>query len=404
MLNKLKTVLKERHFWRKATYSELSALYVFKVIRLLAMNLGTLFIIVYIFKATNSVLYVAVYLTYYCLLCFLFTPLAGVLTALLGAKKVLLISGFFYILTMVIFSFIQKFGENMIIVGGLLQSIGVELYQVAHDILFSEIKSSENAGKEIGYMAIFEKICAILGPLAGGFISAYLKPELTLILASLLFLISTIPLFRAEGTSKKNHYFNLKGFPFRTFRKEFIFQISTGFETSAKNIWPIFMLIVVFPNDNPYLVIGKVTALSAFICLFIAYGIGKLMDNSRGGSRMLFHLSSIGNAFSILWRAFIGSSSGVIMNLIYNDAMVTAQNITSLRAHFDSADRSGSRVVYLTLRHFFWNIFCFISALIFVIILLVINNDVTAMKLFLIMSAVMSSLYGLSGYKIYKKQ
>lgn len=405
MFNKFVGVFQARHFWRDVTYSELSALYISKILRLFALNIASIFILIYMYQTGYSLAYVVIYSGYYALLCTLFTPLAAIFTAQWGAKKILLVSSIVYIPALIVLSNIANWGEVSIMYGGFLQALAVIMYQVPHDVIFSEVKSTENAGKEISYMAIFEKVTAVVAPLVGGLLSSRYGPSATLTVSSVLFLVSTAPLFGAQGISKKNHYFNLSGFPFKSFWREFLLQISVGFEWLSTRLWPLFLIIVIFKDSDPYIMIGAFTALSALAALVVAYSFGRLIDDSHKTGRFIHHASSIGNALSMLWRSFLGGSvASVIANIIYNDAMVVSQNMTSLRAHFDSADRSGSRVVYLMMRHLCWNFFSFTACVVMSLVIFNTSTEALALRRYLLIASLVSSVYGLSNYRIYRKQ
>ncbi len=403
IVNWFKTAFKRRHFWRKATFSELSALYIFKIMRLLAFNLGSVFILVYMYRIGYSLLFIAGYYTVYALICAIFTPLAAYLTAKMGAKKVLLISEIIFVLMMICFALIDQFGLKAIIASAVLSGLGVVLYQVSHDVIFSEVKTADNAGKEIGYMFIFVKVTAIVGPILGGLISNYLGPQTSLILAAILFIVSTFPLFRAQGNAKKSHYFKIRGFPFRAFTREYLFHIGLGFDSAVAKIWPVFLAMAIFSVGKPYLMIGLMHGIGAFICIFVAYWAGKVIDNSTKTGRKLFKLSSLGVALTILWRAFIVSPLNLVANVIVHDSVFTIQNIVTMRAHFDSADRSGSRVVYLMFRHLAWNLFSFVAGLVLMLCLWLISDQTYALRIYFVIAALFSSTFTFSNYRLYRK-
>lgn len=403
MFRKVVGLVQARHFWRRATFSEISALYIAKVLRLLALNLVSIFILVMLYQDGYSIEYLVIYSGLYALLCFLATPLAAVLTAKFGAKMILLVSNILFVPTMILFSQIDVLGEVAITFGGAIQAFANVFYQLAHDVIFSEVKSSDNAGQEISYMAVFEKITAVVAPLIGGLLSGLVSPEVTLVLASILFVVSTLPLFQAQGVAKKSHFFDLRDFPFDVYWREFFFQISLGFEWLVTRMWPLFLISVIFTTGDPFMTIGMFTSISALASLVIAFSLGKILDRNPRIGRRMFFVGSLGNALSILWRSVIKTPLSVILNLPYNDSVVVVQNVAALRAQFDSADRSGSRVVYVMMRHLSWNFFSFIACLVLMACLGYKADTTNGLRLFMVIASAASATYFLSGYRLYRK-
>lgn len=404
MFKRIAGLIRGRHFWRRASFSEISALYIAKVLRLLALNLASAFILVMMYQRGYSLLYIIIYSAFYALLCFLATPLAAVLTAKFGAKMVLLISNILFVPTMLLFAQFDNWGEIAITIGGAFQAFANVIYQVAHDVIFSEVKSTDNAGREIGYMAVFEKMTGIIAPLVGGFTSSFISPRATMGLASILFVISTMPLFQAQGVAKKSHFFDLRDFPFSAYWREFVFQISVGFTWLSTRIWPLFLIIVIFVSDDPFMIVGTFTSVSALVSVVAAFLFGKMIDKSSQSGRKVFLISSLANASSVLWRSVIKTPTSVAANLIYNDSATVVENMAALRAQFDSADRSGSRVTYIMMRHLAWNFFSFLACLVLILLLFRSSSQIGAMRLYFRIASVFAATYFLSNYRLYRKR
>ena len=81
MLRKFLTEIRYRHFWRKATYSELSGFYVAELLRAMALNLATLFIYAFLFVKGYSLIYIAIFSVYSQLMMLIFSILSVYLIA-----------------------------------------------------------------------------------------------------------------------------------------------------------------------------------------------------------------------------------------------------------------------------------------------------------------------------------
>lgn len=395
-ISKLLAWFKSRHFWRKATFSEISALYTAKVLRLLALNLISAFVLVYLYRAGHSLVYIAIFSAYRALVNVVMTPLAAVLIARLGAKRIILISNLIYIPAIICYANLTD--DFSIALGGFLQSVTITLYQLAHDVIFSEVKSDDNAGKEIGFMAIFEKATVILSPLLGGVISTFASPSVVIIIASVLFVASTWPLFKTQDTAKKQHYFAPLAFPFRKYAREMFFQIAPGFNTTVDKVWSLFLVVVIFAQQNSYLVTGVVSSVGGLIAVITAYIVGKLLDRHRRYGFIIFNSSTFVGAFMTAIKAFVRTPMMVGVNIVLSNSAATARGIATLREQFTRADRSGTRVTYLMYRHLFWHIFTFIACLTWVAAMSMTANEAMGMQIFLVMSGVIALSFSLTGY------
>ena len=395
-ISKLVARFRSRHFWRKATFSEISALYTAKILRLIALNLISAFILIYLYRAGYSLLYIAIFCAYRAFISTIMTPLAAMLVARFGAKKIILISNLLYIPALIFYANLTS--DLSIALGGFLQSLTITLYQLAHDVIFSEVKSDDNAGKEIGYMAIFEKATAILSPLLGGLMSVFSSPTLVVAIASVLFVASTWPLFKTQGVAKKQHFFNPAAFPFRKYAREMFFQISPGFNTTVDKVWSLFLVVVIFAQQNSYIVTGVVSSAGAVVAALTAYAVGRLLDRHRRYGFLIFNSSTFVGAGMTALKAFVRTPFAVALNVILANSAATARGIATLREQFNRADQSGTRVTYLMYRHLFWHLFTFVACLVWVLAMIMAQNEVMGMQIFLVIAGVLASAYSLTGY------
>ncbi len=384
-----------KHSWRKATFSEISALYIAKILRLLALNLLSAFILIYLFNSGHSLLFLAIFSAYRALICVIMVPLSAMLTSRFGAKKVILISNLLYVPAFLFYSDLSN--DSWIALGGFLQSVAITFYQVAHDVIFSEVKSADNSGKEIGYMAIFEKITAVLSPLIGGILSVIASPITVIVVASLLFIASTWPLFRSQGVAKKHHRFNLEALPLRIYMREMLCQISPGFDSTVDKVWPLFLVVVVFANRNSYFITGITSSVAGLVAVMAAFVVGRLLDRNRRHGRIVFQSSSLLNAVAQLTKAFVNTPLASAVNIILAGSALTTRDISALKEQFLRADRSGSRVAYLMYRHLFWNIFVFIACMVWAVLMFY-GDSIAGMQTFFIIAGICAAFYGFSGY------
>lgn len=402
MLQKIFTELRYRHFWRKATYSELAGFYVAELLRAMALNLATLFIFSFLFVKGYSLIYVVIFMIYYQLLMLIFSVLAIYGLAYFGANRCLLVSNILYIPALLLFSMLDQWGEITISLGGLILALSTILHNTAYNVLFSEVKSSQNCGKEVGYMVIFQKLAGVIAPLIGGALATWFGAEVTMWVAAGLFVVAALSLINAQAVAKKRHYLNFRGFPWRAYASLIIGQFGRGFEVVGYNIWPFFMFLFVLPAAGAYQVVGGINALNALVMFGLAFGLGRLLDKLPQRVPLFFRLGIMIQALIIasrvlvrsLWGAVISESGGALATLTYT--------LPYSKARFDAADKSGSRVVMELAMSLVWNLGALVAAIALLACLVFIKDTQTALSSYFLLAAIVFGIFGLSDFPLFR--
>ncbi len=380
--------IRSKHIWRKATFNEMSALYISRIMRILAINLSSVFIYAFLLKQGQSLEQVIFFLIVTLFFQSLFIPLAAVLVARYGAKKSLLIGNLLYIPVLVVFSFVDFNNHLISLLIAIVQGLAVAVYLLAYNIIFSEVKNSRNSGSEIGFMMIFEKLSTVIAPVIGGVLIIYFGPKVTMLSSSFLLTLATVPLFKTQGLAKKQHYFKIRGFPWAAYRANFLGQFGRGFVITANIIWPLYLILFIATNENSYSAISWVTSLQALISFLAALAIGKFLDRNGVDQGSFFKWSIVVYSAIILLRIFINQTEGVALFSILFGVSSMAYYIPFLKAQFDSADKSGSRVVYEMALQFSFVFFSFFSVIVFLILIKTVELQL-AFKIFFALTAVL---------------
>lgn len=403
MFQNIFTEIRHRHFWRKATYSELSGFYVAELLRAVAMNLATVFIYAFLFVKGYSLIYIAIFSVYYQLMMLIFGVLSVYLIAFLGANRCLLISNFIYIPALLSFSMLDQWGELAISLGGLFIAFSTAMYNTSYNVLFSEIKSSKNCAKEVGYVIIFQNIAGIVTPLVGGLLASRFGAEISMWLATALFVVSAISLLKAQAVAKKHHYLNFRGFPWRAYSSAILGQFGRGFSVVTVDFWPLYMMLFVVPGVGAYNLIGGTSSLSAIVACLLAFLLGRTLDRKPQSAVWAFRLGIGLKSIIMMTRVLISSMLGVILSEIGFATTSIMYRMPYAKARFDAADKSGSRVVMELAMSFVWNASAVVASIILLICLVYIPDVKQALSSFFVLAGVIFSLFATSQFPMFRK-
>jgi MFS family permease len=342
-------IIVRRHFWRRASFSEIAELYASRMLRMLAMNIAASFMSIYLYQQGFNIPFIALFWAAF----FLFKSIAAipcaVLAARFGPKHGILISNLLFIPAMIAFALVPEYGPWLLAIVTLFQGTSSALYSISYGIDFSKVKSIENAGKEIAFMNIVEKVTTGLSPLIGGIIAYLAGPQVVLVIAAFLFTLAAVPLLRTAEQVKPNQKLVFKGFPWHLIRHNIASQVSIGFDVfTSGTVWTLFtavFIIGVAQSNEVYAANGALLSVVLFAALGASYTYGRLIDGKKG--RELMKFASIANSLTHLLRAFTTSPIGVAGLNVANEAATTGYTMAYTRGIFDNADLSGERTTYL---------------------------------------------------------
>lgn len=404
MLTKIVNKIRQRHFWRKATFNELAAFYVSEMLRAIALNLATLFIYVFLYNKGYSLISVVLFCLYYHLLYGLFTIFAAGLMAYFGAKKCLFVSNMMYIPTLLSFAAYDQFGEVVVMIGGWFLAFSNSVHSSAYSVLFSEVKNVKNSGKEVSYMMIIQKAMGIVTPVLGGLIASRFGAEFSMWAAALLFTVAAFSLFQSQTTAKKQHALRFRSFPWRTYCRAIIFQFGRGFEVVSNAFWPIYIIMFMTTQERSYEVVGLLSSFSALIIFASAWYLGRLLDRHQQRIGMFFRLGVLIQSLAMALRIVVQSIIGLAaIELLWSLGNV-AHMIPYDKARYDAYDRSGSRVVLELALTSSWMLGRIIGTVVLLACLWLISNWQLAFHIYFVLSAVAMASFSLSQYPLFKTQ
>lgn len=347
----LHQILVRRHFWRYASFSEISELYASRMLRMLALNIAASFMSIFLYQHGFGIAFIAMFWGFFFLWkVFIAVPTAA-LVAHIGAKHGILLSNLMYIPSMIIFALVPVYGPHLLFFVVMLQGTSAAMYSIGYSTDFSKVKSPLHAGKEIAYMNIVEKLTTGLSPLIGGLLAFAFGPQVVLIIAAVLFSLAAAPLLRTGEQESPRQKLNFKGFPWHLIRPNIAPQIAVGFDVfTSGTVWTMFVAVFIIgvgSTNSVYAANGALLSVVVFAALGASYAYGKLIDRKKGGE--LLRIAAVANSLTHVTRGFIGTPVAVAGLNIANEAATTGYTMAYTRGQFDNADLSSQRVTYLGL-------------------------------------------------------
>ncbi len=397
--------LRRRHFWRHATFSEIAELYASRTMRIFALRLVSTFTSIYLIQKGYSFEFVAVFWALFYLGKVIFSYPSALQVARFGPKHATLISNIVAAISMIFLPYTthSMYGLLALAAWGILQAYSNALNDIAYLVDFSKIKNIIHAGKEIGYMNIFEKVATGLSPLVGGVMALIFGPVVVMWISAALFLFAAGPLLLTAEPIRVGRHLDFEGFPWRTTWRSMVAQTAVGVDIYATGTaWTLFLILIVFTSgtDQVYAKIGFVTSISLFVALVASYAYGRLIDHNKGG--LLLQYSSYLNSTLHSLRIFVATPFSVVLTNAVNEIATTGYTMPFMRGLFDTADISGKRIEYLYISEV-CSSFGAAAASGLLALLFVITDGQIALQVFFGMTALLTLLIAAPKFALYRK-
>lgn len=334
-----------RHPWRYVGFDELSELYTSTMLRSMGISVVGVFVPIYLYKLEYGIVTVCLFMAGVFLSRVVFDVVAGFVVARIGPKHTILLSNILQIMTLALFLTLSHVKAPLWVIA-LLWGLSLSLFFIAYHVDFSKIMHKERGGKELGYMTMLERIGAALGPLVGGIIATFVGPEYTIMVAIILFMAATLPLFMTNEPTRVHQTLNFRGLPIRKLRRDGISYFAMGIDASLSvSLWPFFAAISIL-TVNTYASVGMVTSLGIVAAILSASFIGSVVDRDKG--KTLFQWSAAANGLLHVLRPGTGAFSGVLLVNIANEVLSAGYRMPYSKGMYARADDlPGFRIVYI---------------------------------------------------------
>lgn len=347
MLKKLiHAFIRPRHPWRTMKFDELAEIYTSMTLRSLGFGIIGIFVPIYLFNSGVDLQSIFFFYGLFFILRVPIAYLASFVVGRIGPKHTIAVSTVVFIFFLGLLLSYELFNWPLPIVA-LWYTTANGLFFLAYNTDFSKIKHAKHGGKELGWLYIFERAGFALGPFVGGLIATFIAPELTIVVAIIVMLVSLVPLFMTKEPVRIHQKITYKGFDPRKFKADFISVSAFNIENVATNVmWPLLIAVFIFTEDT-YAKLGSLIGVAMLVSMFSARMFGKFIDGKKG--IYLLKYGTVLNAITHVIRSFITTGAGASAISIINEPTTLSYRMPLVKGVYDAADtHEGYRIVYLT--------------------------------------------------------
>lgn len=234
-------------------------------------------------------------------------PLGGKVAARFGYAH----SIFFSIPFMVVFWFCILGAETnvlMLVFAAIALSIQKALYWPALHATLARFSSHKQVGREFSFMYAITNLMQIIGPMLGGFLSAFFGIEVIFILGSIVYFCSAIPLFwsKEKFVFKPYKFHDTVGL-YKKYPAKFLGYFGFGEELLVLTIWPVFIYLIIANYQD----VGALVTLATLVATGLALYIGFYTD--KHSKQSLLRAGTLIYALTWLVRVPVVSAFGAFI-------------------------------------------------------------------------------------------
>lgn len=276
---------------------ELSEIYISIVLRDLALSMTGIFIPLFLFIDLKYPFYkVILFFAIYSLSLTFTNPLAAKLTSKYGIKHGILASMVGFTLYIILLATLGS--HNMFYIPAIVFGVANSFYWVNFHADFARFSDKKHRGNEVSMWFIMAFLGALTGPILGSIIITYLGFTTLFIVASLLLLLSAVPLFFSSEVYEPIK-FSLGDIFKKANMKETYFYLVYGIRIIVGQVaLPIYVFFIL----KKYISLGAIASIIALGSMIVGFFAGKLSNEKKVNTT--FRYSSLFHSFGWFFILF----------------------------------------------------------------------------------------------------
>lgn len=342
---------KHRHFWRHASFDELSQIYISTFFRMMAISIVGIFVPIFLYDLGYSLAAIfGFYVAYFVARTILHIPV-GYLVARIGPKHTMILSYGLQLVFSVLLLTLPEYGWWLWVIASLWATAN-NLFFVAYHVDFSKVKHSEHSGKEMGFANIIQRVGGVVGPIIGGAVATIFGPQYIFLAMMVFLLIGVVPLLSTIEPVKQKQKIRFRNLPLRRIRRDLISYAGlTISHQISVTLWPLYISLFAL-GANVYLELGFLSSIGFIVSIFTAFAIGKIVDRRKG--RELLHFSAVMDMFLQFAKPFVNSLPFALVINTAGESTAVTMRIAYQKGMYDAADDlPGNRIVYISIMETF---------------------------------------------------
>lgn len=227
------------------------------------------------FSITTILLYyVGLYVTFLILL-----PLGAKIGQRFGYEHTILYSSLFLVLYLGAL-YAVTFDIAFMALAMVLFAVQKVLYWPAYHSNFATFTKENESGREVSNSFALRSLAAVLAPLFGGIVIAYLGFAALFAISSVLILLSNIPMLRTPDLAEPREFPYMKAFARlarRKDRRKLFTYFGWGQEFIAMVLWPLFIIKLLGSTVS----LGAIMSFSMLVNVFVTLYVGRITDEEE---------------------------------------------------------------------------------------------------------------------------
>ncbi len=342
---------KHRHFWRHASFDELSQIYISTFFRMMAISIVGIFVPIFLYDLGYSLAAIfGFYVAYFVARTILHIPV-GYLVARIGPKHTMILSYCMQLIFSVLLLTLSEYGWWLWVIASLWAAAN-NLFFVAYHVDFSKVKHSDHGGKEMGFANIIQRVGGVVGPIIGGVVATIFGPQYIFLAMMVFLLVGVVPLLSTAEPVKQKQKIRFRNLPLRRIRRDLISYAGlTISHQISVTLWPLYISLFAL-GANVYLELGFLSSIGFIVSIFTAFAIGKIVDRRKG--RELLHFSAVVDMFLQFAKPFVNSLPFALVINTAGESTAVSMRIAYQKGMYDAADDlPGNRIVYISIMETF---------------------------------------------------
>jgi MFS family permease len=302
-----------------------------------AISAVTVFEPIYYYTLGFSLRAIALYYLIVYVLYVLLLPMGTYIAAKHGYRISLLIGSLMFI-PYYLAVFGVEFASWLFSFAPILLALQKCFYWPAFHANFARNITRGETGREIGEASLVSTVVAIIGPIVGGIIVAFLGFPWLFVIISLLVFLSNLPLFAGSRQKTNEQYSYRQAIAVLTAKENRRFVIAFsgyGEELIYLTFWPIFIYTIA----TSVLGVGSVMTASGAIVSFTLLVIGRIADQKR--PQPIVHAGALAVSISSFLRIIAISAPLIVVSETAYRVSRAILDLPLLRALYERARKIG---------------------------------------------------------------
>ena len=210
-----------------------------------------------------------------------------------------------------------EYDYRYLVLAAVMMGLSVPFYWIARGSVIAIESKSSSVGKQMGWLAVLERVAGVLGPISAGLMIERWGFSSVYMAAGVILLLSAAPLFsmphhvHRNGVSLRGY---LKWLTDRRFFHQAVGSVAGAMDDYAIGlVWPL----AIFLMGIGYSSLGGIFSLITAISIVVRYVSGVVFDKlyKKHGleDEVMLSIAAVGTSIAWLARLFVGNVSSILL-------------------------------------------------------------------------------------------